>query len=87
LAILAVLLTPASLYAQGCAMCYQTAANSGSQFIRALRHGILIMLFPPLVIMGGILYMAYHKRNLFNKEAGRSRRDFYETSEGWELTD
>jgi len=39
------ILTPTALFAQGCAMCYQTAAGSGAQFIHALRHGILIMFF------------------------------------------
>jgi len=39
------ILTPTALFAQGCAMCYQTAAGSGAQFIQALRHGILIMFF------------------------------------------
>ena len=60
------LLSPSALFAQGCAMCYQTAAGSGAQFIQALRHGILIMFFPPILIMGAIFYAAYRKRNQFN---------------------
>jgi hypothetical protein len=64
------LLSPPVLFAQGCAMCYQTAAGSGAQFIQALRHGILIMFFPPLLIMGGIFYAAYRKRNQFNSVEG-----------------
>jgi len=67
---MAFLLAPASLYAQGCAMCYQTAANAGNPTIQALKRGILLMLFPPVVIAAGIGYLAYHKRNLFNKETG-----------------
>jgi hypothetical protein len=67
---LAILLAPTALFAQGCAMCYQTAANSGSQFIQALRHGILIMFFPPILIMGAIFYAAYRKRNQFNSHDG-----------------
>ena len=47
-------LSPSALFAQGCAMCYQTAAGSGAQFIQALRDGILIMFFPPILIMGAI---------------------------------
>ena len=65
---LAVILSPSALFAQGCAMCYQTAASSGSQFIQALRHGILIMFFPPILIMALIYYAAYRKRNQFNVE-------------------
>jgi hypothetical protein len=66
LAALAVLFTPSSIYSQSCAMCYQSAARSGPRFIQALRHGILVMLFPPLLIMGAILYAAYRKRDQFN---------------------
>ena len=51
-------------------MCYQTAASSGAQFIQALRHGILIMFFPPILIMAAILYAAYRKRNQFNSVDG-----------------
>ncbi len=60
------LLSPSALFAQGCALCYQGAAASGAQFIQALRHGILIMFFPPILIMGAIFYAAYRKRNQFN---------------------
>jgi hypothetical protein len=63
-------LSPSALFAQGCAMCYQTAAGSGAQFIQALRHGILIMFFPPILIMGAIFYAAYRKRNQFNSAEG-----------------
>src|ERR1700751_4364234 len=63
---IAALLSPSALFAQDCAMCYQTAAGSGAQFIQALRHGILIMFFPPILIMGAIFYAAYRKRNQFN---------------------
>jgi hypothetical protein len=44
------LLSPAALHAQGCAMCYQNAASSGAKLIAALRHGILLLMFPPLLI-------------------------------------
>jgi hypothetical protein len=33
--------------------------------ITALRHGILVLLFPPLLIFGGILRLAYSRRNAF----------------------
>ena len=69
-AAVAVLLSPSALFAQGCALCYQSAAASGGQFIQALRHGIEIMFFPPLLIMGAIFYAAYRKRNQFNSVEG-----------------
>ncbi len=64
------LLSPSTLFAQGCALCYQSAAASGAQFIQALRHGIEIMFFPPILIMAAIFYAAYRKRNQFNSVEG-----------------
>src|ERR1700722_13573756 len=69
------LLSPSVLFAQGCAMCYQAAAGSGAQVIQALRHGILIMFFPPILIMGAIFFAAYRKRNQFNSVEGAAAGD------------
>jgi hypothetical protein len=63
---LAILASPAALYAQGCAMCYQSAAASGPRSIHALKAGILILMFPPVLITTAIVYLAYKKRNKFN---------------------
>lgn len=49
--------------AQGCAMCYQSAAASGAQGSEALRHGILILLFPTLSLFVGIFGLIYARRN------------------------
>jgi ABC-type Fe3+ transport system permease subunit len=65
-ALAASLLTPALTFAQSCALCYTQAAGSGSRMIAALRSGILILAVPPTVICGGIVWMAYKKRNQFN---------------------
>jgi hypothetical protein len=51
------------VFAQGCAMCYQTAAGAPAQTQRALRHGILVLLFPPMFIFAGIIGMLYQRRN------------------------
>jgi len=75
LKVLALVLCPASLYAQICPMCYQAAANSSSQLIDALKHGILLMLFPPLFITGGIAFLAYQRRNQFNKASSHASND------------
>jgi hypothetical protein len=61
-----VILSPSALYAQSCAMCYQSAAASGPKSIHALKIGILILMFPPLVITAGVVYLAYSRRNQFN---------------------
>jgi hypothetical protein len=62
------LASPAALYAQSCALCYQAAANSGPDFIQALKHGILVLLFPPLLIGSCIVITAYRKRDQFAVE-------------------
>jgi hypothetical protein len=59
----------AALYAQGCAMCYQSAAASGPRAIQALRSGVLILMLPPVLITFGITIMAYRRRNLYNDDS------------------
>jgi hypothetical protein len=68
-AALTVIASPATLYAQSCAMCYQSAAASGPRSIHALKVGILILMFPPLLITGAIVYFAYTKRDRFNQNS------------------
>jgi hypothetical protein len=48
---------------QGCAMCYQSAAASGEQGRQALRHGILVLLFPTVSLFLGIFALIYSRRN------------------------
>ena len=50
--------------AQGCAMCYQTAAASGAPVREALRHGILVLLLPAASLFLGIFAYIYRRRNL-----------------------
>jgi hypothetical protein len=68
-AALIVIASPAALYAQSCAMCYQSAAASGPRSIHALKLGILILMFPPLLITAGVIYLAYSKRDQFNQNS------------------
>ena len=69
MAAVVVLASPAALYAQSCAMCYQSAAASGPRSIHALKLGILILMFPPLLITAGVFYLAYRKRDQFNQNS------------------
>ena len=63
LALVALVAAPSALYAQSCAMCYQNAAAAGPRTAEALRHGILVMLFPPLFIFAGIIVLAHRRRD------------------------
>jgi hypothetical protein len=58
--------SPSALFAQSCVMCYQSAAASGPRTIHALKAGILILMFPPVLITAGIVYLAYSRREKFN---------------------
>ena len=50
--------------AQGCAMCYQTAAAAGAPGREALRHGILILLLPAVGLFLGICSLICHRSNV-----------------------
>jgi len=62
------LISPGDLYAQGCAMCYQTAAASGARLIHALKSGIVVLIIPPLLMTGVFARLVYRRRNSFNEE-------------------
>jgi len=46
-----------------CVMCYRTAAAQQLERSRVLNSGILILLVPPLLVLTGILLLAYRKRH------------------------
>jgi hypothetical protein len=56
-------LTASHAVAQGCAMCYQTAAASGAPARVALRHGILVLLLPAVSLFVGILAFIYRRND------------------------
>lgn len=47
--------------AQGCSLCYQSAAASGSRTIHALQNGIVILIVPPFFICCAITYLALRR--------------------------
>jgi len=52
-------------YSQSCSLCYTQAASATTQFIQALRSGIIVLIIPPLLISAWLTYLAYRKRNQF----------------------
>ena len=62
------LVSPTHLHAQGCAMCYQSAASSGARLLHALKNGIVILMIPPLLMSGAFVRLVYRRRNLCNEE-------------------
>jgi hypothetical protein len=58
------LLSAHSAFAQGCALCYSDASATGPHGIAALRHGILVLAIPPMLIFAAIFFTLYRRRNL-----------------------
>ena len=63
------LVSPAALYAQGCSMCYQSAAASGPRTIHALKQGIIVLMIPPVLITGVIAFITFRKRDQFSDDS------------------
>lgn len=45
--------------AQGCAMCYSSAAGATKDGQRAISKGVLVLLIPPLAFMSGGVGLAF----------------------------
>lgn len=68
------------VFAQSCAMCYNTAASAKAAAIQALRSGILILLIPPILMVVAILARALRSRERFDdcSEGGEIDRELSE---------
>jgi len=56
-------------------MCYNDAAAQNQAGIRALQHGILILLIPSVLMFLAIFAVAYRRRNLFNDTEVAAERE------------
>jgi hypothetical protein len=65
--LVAALISSRAAFAQGCALCYNDAAATGPQGIAALRHGILILAIPPMLIFASLFAILYKRRNLHHE--------------------
>ncbi len=48
-------------FAQGCAMCYTSAAGAGSRAAHALDFGILVLLLPTLVLFLSVIVLTFRR--------------------------
>ncbi len=53
-------MTVTTLVAQ-CVMCFRTAAAQQSERAKVLNTGIVILLIPPMLVIGGLLFLAWWK--------------------------
>lgn len=51
-------------FAQGCALCYADAAATGPQTQAALRHGILVLMIPPMILFAGFYFLLYRRSHV-----------------------
>ncbi len=68
------LLSAHSAFAQGCALCYNDASAASPRGIAALRHGILVLAIPPMLIFASIFVVLYRRRNLAHDVVHPSKR-------------
>jgi hypothetical protein len=54
---------PIAARAQGCVMCYTSAAAARKAGMQALQNGVMVLLFPPLLIFAAILWHTFHRRS------------------------
>jgi len=48
-----------------CVMCFRTAAAQQMERARILNFGILIILIPPILILGGFLFLAWRRNAVY----------------------
>lgn len=56
-----------------CVMCYRTAAAQQAERSRVLNSGILILLVPPILVLGLILFLAFWKNRVASSIAADSK--------------
>jgi hypothetical protein len=54
---------PVAARAQGCVMCYTSASAAKKAGMEALQNGVMVLLFPPLLIFAAILWHTFHRRS------------------------
>jgi hypothetical protein len=60
-ALLTILASAQSAFAQGCALCYTSASAVGAAGQRSLDYGILALLTPALVLFLSVMFLLYRR--------------------------
>ena len=76
LAVLFITVDEKTVFGQGCAMCQEAARAQSSQGVRALNLAIVLLLVPPVTIMGGLLVWIFkYKNDPYLFRAGATRKE------------
>ena len=67
---LTALVSSVSAHAQTCPACYANAAAQAPGMLQALKTGILVMMFPSLLMFIVIFAVAYRRRDSFQETSG-----------------
>jgi hypothetical protein len=70
------------VWAQGCPLCYNAAAATKAGGIAALRNGILILMIPPVLIVGLVCIMGIRR---YRSDSAAEPDFAAPASEGFEL--
>jgi len=62
MAVVAAIFCPATVLAQACPLCYQSASAGSAKFIEALRGGIFALIIPTVLIGVCVSVVTYRKR-------------------------
>jgi hypothetical protein len=60
-ALIAILGTASGAFAQGCALCYTSAAGVGAAGERSIDYGILALLTPALILFLSVMFLLYRR--------------------------
>ena len=67
--VLAALGASSSTWAQGCVLCYTSAAAGGAGAMRAFEFGMLTLLVPALVLFGSVVLLIVYRARTAAAEA------------------
>jgi integral membrane sensor domain MASE1 len=66
---LALLVATSPAFAQGCSMCYASAAAQQAEAQRALNLGIIVLIIPPVLLFAGVMVTAFRRRDESDAES------------------
>lgn len=58
----ALLAAASGAVAQGCSMCYASAAQEDARAQQALNLGIIVLIIPPVLLFAGVMVTAFRRR-------------------------